>query len=402
MIEFIIDPPSGHADSYFDVKFVITLESKVDKAVVSIFNRTMQQQLEIIGVTSGFIANETQAIFKNTKVLEGYINIFNQDKLNSGLNAFVAVNIECEVDIVSGEDTSKETAAVTFYNESLSIDGSVIPFDFKVENPNIDLKRNVPLKMQATCFDENRYEIVVRSRDGSIMNTIEFIGRLGVVEFVIPSEVLFYNLKLDKNLIRKFSIYYVKYEGVDLSGFVNRKFIPIAGTDLTFNSNSMMPEPQERLDPTGSELSDDFILSDRFFVPTWREFSQYKSREKAPRKNMLDMTRFMHEVHHMQEIEQRMMSKSNVKEQNKISRAIRKASLSDRAEKQKLKLETKPTIMGGLATTYAHKIVSSKSTNLDYVNRSVQEQASPAAKKLSKSSSKSGGCGCSRKKKKHA
>ena len=87
---FKLDPSSGYTDSYLDIEFFITLDPYL-KAEVTLFNDTIKEQLEIIGVSSGYITNNS-IIVKNKQV-NGHINLFSNDKLNKKLKSYNSVNI---------------------------------------------------------------------------------------------------------------------------------------------------------------------------------------------------------------------------------------------------------------------------------------------------------------------
>ena len=44
-MKFRLDPPSGYADSYFDIEFLITLDPPVEKATIKVHNDTSGEQL---------------------------------------------------------------------------------------------------------------------------------------------------------------------------------------------------------------------------------------------------------------------------------------------------------------------------------------------------------------------
>ncbi len=395
-MNFSIDPPSGHASSYMDIKFSIKFE-KADKVIVKLYNKVTDENIHILGVMSGHILNETDAVSKNTTSVEGFFNVFNRDKMNDKLADFVAVDIECRATFYRGDVETKQSRTVTFYNESKSLDGSVVPFDLIVENPEIDIKHNIPLKLQIVCSEEKKYELAIRSAHGEHNYQFEVMTKKGMLDLVIPSELLFFNLGIKRNPINRFSIYYVKLEGVDLSGFRNRKFIPISNTNLKFNSLSVMPEIQHRQDPIGRDLSDEFIISDRYFVHTFREFSGYGGRLSHSNRKLLNMSRFLFEAQHMNKksFEPKSLRAAGKPDATKnIRKEMRRSSLESNYQNRFGGKDSSDKLLSTVSASYARKYSTAKSDLAVPESRKAGRQVNV----LGKPAKKSGGCGCARKK----
>jgi len=255
MINFKLTPSSGFVDSYLDIKFKVSFDGE-GKSKIQLFNEQTGKPIEILSVSNGRIISETTIITKS-KSVEGYINIFNRDKMNSFLQAYYKVDIRCEVDI----DGQVESFTTSFYNQSQSIDSNIIPFDLSVINPHIDLKNNIPLQLYIVCDREHRYELCIMTKDRSRQCTIEITTKIGGITVSLPSEILWFDLDLKNTRFQKqYDIYWVKFEGVAHHKFMNRKYIPIDNTSISFNDTQMMPQQTDRLGPTGKPLSNDFVL----------------------------------------------------------------------------------------------------------------------------------------------
>jgi len=395
-MNFSIDPPSGHASSYMDIKFSLDFD-KADKVVIKLHNKATSEDIHILGVMSGHILNETEAVSKNTNSIEGFFNVFNRDKMNDKLADFVAVDIQCQATFYRGEAKTKQSRTVTFYNESKSLDGSVVPFDLVVENPNIDIKHNIPLKLQIVCSAEKKYELAIRSVSGEHNYQFEVVTKKGRLDLVIPSELLFFNLGIKRNPINRFGIYYVKLEGVDLSGFRNRKFIPISNTNLKFNSLSVMPEIQQRQDPVGRDLSDDFVISDRYFVHTFREFSGYGGRLSHSNRKLLNMSRFLFEAQHMNQksSEPKKLRAAGKQDATKnVRKEMRRSSLESNYQNRFGGKDSSEKLLSTVSSSYARKYSTTKRDLAEPESRKTGRQV----KVFGRPAKKSGGCGCARKK----
>jgi hypothetical protein len=295
MIEFKLNPPSGYADSCLDIEFSI-LTDYADILNIELFNDTSEEKLDILSVSRGFISRSHLAIVKNTDHVEGYINLFNKDKMNKKLKNQVKVNVRCKVTRRLGSDTTTEEAVVLFYNESRSLDAGLVPFDLIIDNSEVDIRNGIPLSLHLICDSTKKYELAILSEGGDEKYTFEIVAKEGRTSFVIPSHILWYDLELNKNLGKKFQIYWVQFEGIDYMKFMNRKYIPIANSQITFNSRKISLNPQKRDGPMGP-LSDEFVLSHRYFVHTWKQFSSFGDRIEAYKpKEAGKKNQFLHEI----------------------------------------------------------------------------------------------------------
>ncbi len=114
-MEFNLNPPSGYADSYLDIAFTTKFD-KSDKVKLRLFNDTTSEQLDILGVTSGYISNGNEAICRDCSGISGHINIFNNDKMNRKFRTHNSVIIRCELECQKDDQTSTIKESVTFYN----------------------------------------------------------------------------------------------------------------------------------------------------------------------------------------------------------------------------------------------------------------------------------------------
>jgi hypothetical protein len=277
---------------------------KADKVEIRLFNEEANQPLEILAVSYGFIVDETIAVIKNSSSVEGFINIFNRDKMNSAFAQHSSINVRCEATIYRNEKKEIIESVVTFYNESKSLDWEVIPFDIQVNNPEIDLSQNQPLRLTLICDTPKHFELTLRSERGSKSCSFEVDTKPGQTNVAVPCEVLAFNLELNKAKNRhRFNLYWTKFEGLDYSKMMNRKFVKIPDSSVSLIGRQIMPKPQTRLGPIG-ELSEDFVLSDRYFVHTFKDFSGFGSKLFDSIK-MKRLTVFMHEAQDMGDMDER-------------------------------------------------------------------------------------------------
>lgn len=386
---FTIDPPSGHSHSALDIHFKVEVDH-ADQMQIEIFNATINEQLEILSVSTGYIKNGKTVSATNTNVVEGHINLFNKDKMNESLNDYPNIDLQC-VNIIKTEDTTvQEEVMVTFFNESQSLDAEIIPFDLVLDNHEIDLKHNLPLQMHVVCDSEQRFELSIRSEDHKNSCTFEIFTKKGRTDVIVPSEMIWSDLELTKKHLKKFHIYWVKFEGVNHMNLMNRKYILINDTRLTFNCTTMMPRPQSRLGPTGIPLPKDFVLSHRYFVHTWRG---YTALGRMPfmysDKKMYHMTAFMHEIQHT-EIKKSGGVKAFGVDEAENESEVRKAVKDTIVRKHyKLMDPRQKVVVEAFAKPYITKSV------LPATDRHYVRSFSVPTSKRSLPSKK--GCGCSRK-----
>ena len=293
MIEFSLDPPSGHSNSCLDVQFKLVVEG-AQKIELEIFNDSSGQQLEILSVSEGYILHETQAICHLSR-LSGYVNIFNKDKMNDEFEEYTSVIIRCKAVIEYKEKIETKELSVEFFNESKSLDANIIPFDLMIDNPELDIKNNVPLSMHIVCDSEAKFELAIRSTDAKNECTFEVVAKKGRTDFVLPSEVIFADLNYSTHWHKKYQVYWVKFEGIDYMKFMNRKYIPIPESRITLNSNKITPLPQERQGPLG-DLSEDFILCNKYFVHTWKNYTSLGAQSQLTEVDSIKRRRFLHEI----------------------------------------------------------------------------------------------------------
>jgi len=388
MIEFKVDPPSGHAESCLDIRFMVKVD-KADRMQIEIFNETINTRLELLSVSKGVISEERTAIVKRANFVEGYVNLFNKDKMNSRLTNLVKVDLKCVVQIELDGKTTTEEAVLPFYNESQSLDSHIIPFDLILDNHEIDIKNNIPLSMQIVCDAEEKYELAVKSTAGEIC-TFEVVTKKGRNQVILPSEILWHELGIHKNIGGKCQLYWVKFEGIDHMKYVNRKYVPIAESTITFNDVLMSPRPQQRLGPTGKDLTPDFVLSHRYFVPTFQDFTslgEIANQSRTASETNVNRIRFLHETQSLErkEVEKiEAMSSSDserLAERKKQMAAMRSIPQPD--PRQRL-------LINAYKKAYTRKLAMPR-TDKAYVkyaptNHPVKTMSGP----------KSGGCGCSR------
>jgi len=381
MIKFTLNPPSGYADSCLDIEFSV-LTDYSDILNIELFNDTSGEKLELLSISQGFISGTCIGSCKNTDHIEGYINLFNKDKMNKKLKDQVKVDVRCRVTRRLDSDTTTEEAVVSFYNESQSLDAGLIPFDLIIDNTEIDIKNGIPLSLHLICDSEKKYELTIESEEGDIRYTFEIISQKGRTSFVIPSHILRYDLDLKKNFKRKFHLCWVQFEGIDYRKFMNRKYIPIANSRITFNSRSISLLPQKRNGPVGP-LSNEFVLSHRYFVHTWKEFSSFGDKIDAYKPKVTGKkTQFLHEI---QDFSSKNQEVSLMQSKTEITKSTKK-----NMPMRDLVSPSQKTILNAYSASF------SKYRPIDNADKNFVRLARAAP--LPSKSKKSGGCGCSRKK----
>ena len=394
MIDFKIDPPSGFAEAYWDVRFSLSY-NKSEKAIINLFNKTTKEPSQNLGVSNGYIAEETSAITKNNDSIEGYFNVFNKDKMNKKLSDFTYVEIACEVELQNNGDINKEVSSLNFYNESKSLDGAILPFDLIVENNELDMSQNVPLHIHIVNDREKSYELSIRSHNDNQTCSFEIFTKKGRTDLFIPVEFLVHELEIDKTFVNKFDIYCTKFEGIDYSGFMNRKRVRIPNTQIRFLQGSLMPQKQSRLDPIGRKLSQDFVLSDRYFVHTHKEFSGLAAFTQLPEKRMSLFARFIHEAQHMQveDATKKVEKKSDTEiTKSDIAKATRQEAIKSNMLRSTTDIPQHRELLTSLSSVYAAKSSQSRPN--------YRGTKAPTVETFSNAPAKKGGCGCSRNKNK--
>lgn len=367
---FKLDPPSGHANSYLDIKFQIEMESS-EYTEIEIINLHNKQKIEILGVSNGFIKNETTIVAKNISSIEGYINIFNRDKMNSGLENIASINIKAVAKITINGEVKEESSVLTFYNESKSADSEIIPFDFQVNNTvNLDSDRSLVINARSTV--SRKYELCIKHEYSSYHFNIYAIAGNNTVN--IPISVLYYELDISKS--PTFDLYWVKFEGLGYSKVMNRKYIKIPDSNVTFSGKKVRIYPQPRLGPAGEILPKTFVLSDRYFVHTYRDFSGLGGEGINPVR-VKKLNFFMHESQDMQ-IPGLILSKENT--------LLRQEQIQEKLTTNKTNVKQK-SFLENFTNNYIRQNTGSVTT----FGLSSKQQLTP----------NQGGCGCSRKSKNH-
>ncbi|MHA2279306.1 MAG: hypothetical protein ACXAC5_00235 [Promethearchaeota archaeon] len=303
-----LDPSSGFADSYFDIEFVVTFE-RTAKSVVTLYNDTSQEHLDIVGVSLGYIQEGNQAVIKGENQLRGHFNIFNDDKMNKKFALYSSVNIRCQVNHFNEDDESigTEEETLIFYNESHSLDAEIIPFDLVVYDRVIDVENNEPLKIDIISGLPKKYELCIQSADFKSSCHIEISALKGRTTIEIPAALLAYDLELHTHGRKEFYIYYVKFQGTNLSRLANRKYYRIENTELTFTyKKGLSLKPQSRLDPAGRLFSRKFVVSDRYLVLCPREYSGFARKSEFSPEKLMDLTMLVHEGQHMENLAKEM------------------------------------------------------------------------------------------------
>lgn len=399
MIEFSIDPPSGHAESCLDIKFVLKL-SKNDSAEIEIFNDTSGDKLEILSVSKGTIYNESTLIVRKTNFVEGFFNLFNKDKMNFNLSGLTQVKLRCVVKITTDGETSHEESSALFYNESQSLDASIIPFDLILVNNEINLSKNDPLRMHIVCDSEKKFELAIKSVDSDQnICSFEVVTLKGKTNITIPSELIWSDLEYNKYYNRKYQIFWVKFEGITHMKFLNRKYIPISETQLTFIGREMSPKAQNRVGPVGLDLSQDFVLSHRYFVPTWKEYTSLgalSANNRTSSEQNISKIRFLHEIQSLEETaakDVRTMSDQTrgdiINRRQEVSQLLQARNNVQVDPRQRL-------LISAYKKAYSQRLPVPRTDKSFVQYPSVQSQQ-PVVHNMS-SQKKQGGCGCSRKK----
>lgn len=323
MISFSLNPSSGYSNSYIDVKFSLHFE-KSDEIEISLFNKTDKSDIEILSVSQGYIQDSSIIKCKNTSFIEGNIYLFAQDKINSRLDIYEYVEIEVKCKFIKNGIKKEENKTTYFYNESKSLDSSVMPFELIIHNNEINIEQNEPLKMSIICDISKKFEFSLKSINSKDALFFEAVTTKGRVDFEIPCPVMFNDLSLSFNKY-KFDVYWTKFEGVNYSRFMNRKFIKIPNTTITFKGDQLRIGPQNRNTPFGV-FSDNFVLSDRYFVHTHKNFSglsQTINNSRLKRLSFLfEESQLMQNLNKMQDI-----FNTNQTQQQSIRKGIRDNNL---------------------------------------------------------------------------
>lgn len=286
-----ITPSSGIDNSYFDIKFVVSFNEIKSNFKLYFLNKSNNTRLEILATSSGYINTDGIIVSPPCSKIEGFFNLFNDDKMNIALEQYFKVELECVVE----SDSGIEKSVVFFYNESFSSDKHILPFSISLKNNIIDLSSNKPFSFDITADGEKSLHFVIGTIIGNIAYDFFIYTKNGTLTINIPLEILHYELSLYKTYDKKFQLYYMKKHGVSYTNIINEKKIPLENTDITF-VNRLLLFPQTRFDPLGKELSyEHFLPSDRYFVPTPKDFTFY-SRMKTDAVRSSYSSRFKNEI----------------------------------------------------------------------------------------------------------
>lgn len=394
MIEFNIDPPSGHAESCLDIQFTVKFD-RSDRAEIEIFNDTSGEKLEILSVSKGVIQRETTIVVKKSNSVEGFFNLFNKDKMNFNLAGLTQVNLRCTVKT----DFAVEEETFVFYNESQSLDSTIIPFDLILDNNEINLDRNEPIRMHLVCDSESKFELAIKSLDDSQhICHFEIVAKPGRTDFILPSEVFWSDVEYHKYYNKKFQIFWVKFEGITHMKFLNRKYIPIAESNLSFIGKKMTPQPQDRIGPTGSILPADFILSHRYFVPTWRDYTAFGSlafTNKIASEQNVNRIRFLHEIQSLEMRDNQTVESMSEKSREEVANKRREMAEVMRSKSEVQSDPRQRMLINAYRKAYSKRLPAPR-TDKSFVRRTPVRK-SPQMQTMS-APAKKGGCGCSRNK----
>lgn len=398
-MELFLDPPSGLADSYFDVEFSVSFTEVYDQVVIRLFNEILHEQLDILGISTGYIQNGNEAISKKALEISGHINIFNNDKMNRMFKAYNYIGIRCEAEITHNGKTFKKSKIVEFYNESKSLDTSIIPINLIVRNPKLNIEDNEALHCEIITTMQKKIELCVRSDDSSSECCIQVSCKNGITDIYIPSEFLHYDLNLKENRRKKYKFYYIKHQGTNFSRLGSRQYMLINNTELEFIiPEDITAQPQGRISPTGKLYTKDFVLSDRYLVLCPRQYSGFANKGTLGSRKALDIVMLLHESQHMRSLDQKIQQFA---EGDKTKQKIRETSQMLQDERFRQSQPTRPHINPEQA-----RLLVSVAGIYDQVSSSYKEsmykQPQPMAATFSQPTlpkyEKKGGCApCSRK-----
>lgn len=295
-----IDPPSGLADSYFDLKFRVMLDVLADMVTARVYNETSGEQLDFLAVHSGYMIDNKTAVFEHVRSVEAFFNLFNDDRFNRKFSRQPMVNLRVDLEIEKGGGKITTSHQATFYNEAESLDAGIIPVDVMIERKEIDLAEYEPLHLKVICGRERLFEFVIQSPNEKEL-TFTVRAKPGVTDIDIPAAVLYHDLGLRSTPNEVLcSLFYIKRQGITSSRFMARRYIPVANCDFTIrHPKVLMPIAQECICPSGSPLNHDFILSDRYFVPTLKPASAFRIYDDTIPSRTLKLVMHLHEAQDM-------------------------------------------------------------------------------------------------------
>jgi len=343
-MKLILDPPSGLADSYFDVEFTTSFDQIYDQVIIRLFNDITHDQLDILGISTGYVKAGKEAISKNVSEISGHINIFNNDKMNRMFKAYNFIPIRCEAEITHNDQTHKESEIIEFYNENKSLDDTIIPVELLVLSRNLDIINNEDLNIDIIASAYKKIELCIRSDDSSSECCIQVSCRKGKTSISIPSEFIYYDLNLKENYRKKYKFYYIKYQGTNFSRLGSRQYMLIPNTELEFSlPDDITARPQTRITPTGKLYTGDFILSDRYLVLCPKLYSGFARKTKDGARKDVDAEMLLHESQHMRSLDVQIRQFSS-EEQDDTKQKIRETSHMIQEENFRNSKQTRPHI----------------------------------------------------------
>jgi hypothetical protein len=407
-MNFTLDPSSGLADSYLDIEFSITVPEH-RKTIIHIHNEVSGDQLQILGTSFGYILEGDKLVLKNRTNVTGHINIFNHDKMNKKFMAYRSVTLKCVAEFYNSEDEKigEEEESVIFYNEMHSLDADIIPFDLIIHNRSINITDNEALRMDIISDIPKKYELCISSLDDRLQCHIEITADEGKTSIEIPAEFLYHDLELKKSNNKKFKFHYIKRQGTTLSRIANKRYMPISGSEISFQiTDELSPLPQQRTDPSGRLMSQKFIVSDRYLVMCPREYSGFAPRSEFGKSKLMDLTMMVNEGQYINSL-----SKQIKQFDNGDSEKIRETTKSIHLANQAKNNIARPQI--SMSQVHIMKNVSRVYDTISLKN-TTQPQLKPQSQPSQRSvqtfsanraiqSSPEGGCTpCSRKKQQNA
>lgn len=379
-MQITITPSSGHFDKYLDIYFKIKFDTFIENGKLTFLNTSMNDQsIEILGSNTSIIHNGIELLVNKTDTVDGFLNLFPNDASTFNLQQLNTVEIKISLNC---PDTSI-VDNISFFNESISIDSNILPFDLQIINKTIDIEKHEPLKISIISQVQNKYEFVIMSECKTKQYVFDVLCHPGQNDIEIPASVLFEELQLDKFGFSSFIMSWIKFQGKDFKGFLLRKNIHIPFVKIKFNGTvNFRPLPSVFTDLKGDPFSNSFILSDRYLVPVHKEFSAFGKNKTFDNRYLFFMMLYRHE-------------------NQDIRDEIHKITLEKRTTSNKI-IET-ATILNSINNENIHYHVPSNAKmsmagDFKYLYvKPVSQQKSNQASAVINSPVKSKGCGCGRK-----
>lgn len=284
----IFDPPSGYVETLTDVRFRVEFPPSA-QATVTFTNQISQKPVEVLLSTNGSVLGGEKVVVRDTHFAEGFLNLFQSKQDVRQLSHFASIDFVCKLERVEKAESTPtvETQTINFFNESMSLDGNVLPFDMAVEDPIIDVQSNQPLRLVISAQNEAKYQLAIMSVSEQYKFPFQIRTRQGKFSIEVPIAILFHELALPKSHGQRFQLFWLKHEGRSTSGLTTKRFIPIPNCQVEFIRPNLCLDPQVRLGPLGLPLGDNFVLSDRFFVPTFEEFTGFGAYKRISKRELI-------------------------------------------------------------------------------------------------------------------